>query len=132
MICYSVVVAVLGACAPAPLAGACLQPPHPCSPDAGGGVFHSIGSGPLPRFFWCLACGFAFFFALRLPVPLGFVSLCYVSQVRRAVGRGFFASLSGGFWGRVSGGLGVAWLCFRSSMKLASSSILLAFLQINS
>lgn len=113
MICYSVAVAVLGACAPAPLAGACLRPPHPCSPHGGddflGGpslaapqtlqpsVFHSL--------FCCLGCDFVFFLALRVPWSLGFVSLWYVSKVRRADGRGFFASLTGRFcggrWGRV-------------------------------
>lgn len=130
MICYGIAVAVLGACAPAPVAGACLQPPHPCSPDAGGGVFHSIMSGPLPRFFCCLGCGCRLFSSLRLLWPLGFVLLCYVSQVRRAVGRGFFASLAGGFCGRVTVGVWGVRLCFRSSMKLGSSSIFLAFLQI--
>ena len=48
---------------------------------------------------------FVFFSSMRLLWPLGFVSLWYVSQVRRAGGRGFFASLTGrfcgGLWGRV-------------------------------
>lgn len=48
MICYGIAVAVLGACAPAPLAGACLQPPHPCSP-LGGGVFLGGLSLATPR-----------------------------------------------------------------------------------
>lgn len=53
-------------------------------------------------FFCCLRFDFVFFFSLRLPWPLGFVSLCYVSFVHQAVGRGFFASLAGSFWSRVS------------------------------
>jgi hypothetical protein len=35
--------------APAPLAVANDRPLHPYRPDAGGGVFHGIVSGPLPR-----------------------------------------------------------------------------------
>lgn len=42
---------------------------------------------------------------MRVPGPLGFVSLWYVSIVRLVVGCGFFASLTGSlcfrFWGRV-------------------------------
>ena len=61
-------VVVLGACAPAPLAGACLQPPHPWSPDAGGGVFHSNVSGPHPRFFLLFRVRpSAFFFPCGVP-----------------------------------------------------------------
>ena len=132
MICYGIAVAVLGAYAPTPLAGACLQTPHPCSPNVGSGVFHSIISGPLPRFVWCLVCGLRLFFSLRLAGSFGFVSLCYVSSVRLAFVRGFFASLAGSFWGRFSVGVGCAWLCYRTSIKSVRSSIIVAFLQINS
>ena len=42
---------LLGACAPAPLAGASDCPLHPYRPDAGSGVFHGIVRGPSPVFF---------------------------------------------------------------------------------
>lgn len=94
---------MLAAKAAAPLAGACLQPPHPWSPDAGGGVFHSLFRGPSPVFFWLFSVRpSAFFLSVRLAGPFGFVPLCFVSSVRRVVGRGFFASLAGRFGGRAS------------------------------
>lgn len=39
---------------------------------------------------------------MRLPVPIGFVWLCFVSGAHLAIGRGSFASLAGRFWSRAS------------------------------
>lgn len=62
--------------------------------------------------------------------PFGCVWLCFVSIVRLAVVRGFFASLAGRFCGRASAGVGVVWFCGRSSIKSGSSSIIVAYMQI--
>jgi hypothetical protein len=74
----------------------------------------------------------AFFFSMRLPVSLGFDSLCYVSNVRLAIGRGFYVSLAGWFGGRASAGAGALPLCSHLSMNIGYSSIILAYMQINS
>lgn len=48
MICYGIAAAVLGACAPAPLAGACLQPPAPLQPARRGRFFWGVLIGGPP------------------------------------------------------------------------------------
>jgi len=81
MICYSVAVAVLGACAPAPLAGACLLPPHPCSPHGGGdflgGLSLATPQTPQPSVFhscWAAALGWGW--------PLGWIFAPFLSMNR--------------------------------------------------
>jgi hypothetical protein len=69
---------------------------------------------------------------MRLPVSLGFDSLCYVSNVHLAIGRGFYVSLAGWFGDRASAEAGGFRLCSHLSMNIGYSSIILANMQINS
>lgn len=57
----------------------------------------------LGLFFCCLGCDCVFFFSMRLPGSLGFLSLCFVLSVHWAFCRGFFASLTGPFCYRFGG-----------------------------
>ena len=107
-------------------------PPAPLSARRGRRCFSWYCFGAPPPFFLLfLVRPSACFLALRGSVPFGFVWLCFVSIVRLYVGRGFFVSLTGRFCGRASVGVGVFRFCFRSSIKSGSSSILLAYMQIN-
>jgi len=108
-------------------------PPAPLSARRGRRCFSWYCFGAPPPFFLLFRVRpSAFFLALRASVPFGFVWLCFVSIVRLAVGRGFFASLTGRFCGRASVGVGVFRFCFRSSIKSGSLSIFIANMQINS
>lgn len=72
--------------------GACLQPPAPPGAPTRRAVFFIVDiSGPLPRFFCCLACGLAaFFLALRDPLSAW---RSVVVSVRSVGCRGFLCLL---------------------------------------
>ena len=107
-------------------------PPAPLSARRGRRCFSWYCFGAPPPFFLLFRVRpSAFFLALRGSWPLGCVWLCFVSIVRLAIGRGFFASLTGRFCGRASARVGVFRLCSHLSMNIGYSSNILAYMQIN-
>lgn len=84
--------------------GQARAPCTPRGPTRAAVFFIVLFRGPSPVFFWLFRVRpLAFFVSIRLAGSFGWVSLCFVSVVRWAVGRGFFVSLTGRFG---SGGLG--------------------------
>lgn len=117
--------------APAPLAVASDCPLHPYRPDAGGGVFHGIVSGPLPRFFLLFSVRpAAFFLAVRAPWAVGFLSFCWWAWFVWRSGLVSLLACRRRFCYRLLAVAGVVWFYCHSSMKYGRLSIILAYLQI--